>query len=390
MPTIVWAVAAFASGLLAGFGHTPVPALLAAALLAFWAAQDVAPTASLLYLFAGWALAVASPAPRTQFGVQPHADSTQFAERSRLRAAHNIDVAFGDDAPLAKALLVADQSEIPREVKNRYADAGIVHMLSISGMHVTITAGSVLLMLHIMRLPPRVASASAVAVVLAYVCMLGFPPPAVRSAVMISVVVGSRALQRHTSRWAALAVGALIPLVRPETVTDLGYQLSVGGMAALIAGGALNRRTVVAHISGWRGKVTRALLISTVATLVTAPLVASAFGRLSLIAPLTNLVADPVLALAQPMLFLAMLLAPWPRAARLVAAASHPLLAAFDAVARIGAGIPHAAIAVALTATAALLLGIAAVAVIVACVSRFPARAALVASVAIVAAVWSG
>ncbi len=368
----------------------PVAALLAAALLAFWAAQDVAPAATLLYLFAGWALAVSSPAPRAQFSIQPRADSTQFAERSRLRAAHNIDVAFGDDAPLAKALLVADQSEIPREVKNRYADAGIVHMLSISGMHVTIIAGSVLLMLHIMRLPQRVASASAVAVVLAYVCMLGFPPPAVRSAVMISVVVGSRALQRHTSRWAALAVGALIPLVRPETVTDLGYQLSVGGMAALIAGGALNRRTVVAHMSGWRGKVTRALLISTVATLVTAPLVASAFGRLSLIAPLTNLVADPVLALAQPMLFLSMLLAPWPGAARLVAAASHPLLAAFDAVARIGAGVPHAAIAVAPTATAALLLGIAAVAVIVACVSRFPARAALVVSAAIVAAVWLG
>ncbi len=367
-----------------------VAALIATALLAWWSAYDIAPAASLLCLAAGLMAGLSSPPPSAHFGVQIRADSTQFAERSRLRAAYNIDVAFGDDAPLAKALLVADQSEIPRDIKDRYADAGIVHMLSISGMHVTIIAGSVLLMLHIMRLPTRVASISAVVVVLAYVFMLGFPPPAVRSAVMVSVVVGSKALQRHTSRWAALAVGALIPLARSETVTDLGYQLSVGGMAALIAAGALGRRSVIASIQGWQGKLARALLISSVATLVTAPLVASAFGRLSVVAPLTNLVADPVLALAQPMLFLAMLLAPWPAAARLVATASHPLLAAFDAVARVGAGIPYAAIAVEPSARVALLFGVAAIAMVVACVSRFPARAGLVASGAIVAAVWFG
>lgn len=390
MPIIVWAVSAFAAGLVAGFGQMWVAVLLALALLACWCASGAAPPASLMCLAAGFLVALASRPPPTHFAGQASADSTLFAERARLRAAHNIETAFGDDAALAKALLVADQSEIPPDIKNRYADAGIVHMLSISGMHVTIIAGAVALVLQLLRLPTRVASIGAVVVVVAYVWMLGFPPPAVRSAVMVSVVVASTAFQRHTSRWAALAVGALIPLVNPQTVVDLGYQLSVGGMAALIAAGSLCRRTVLARVDGRMGTVFRALVVSTVATLVTAPLVASTFGRLSVIAPLTNLVADPVLALAQPMLFLTLVLAPWPIAARFVAAASHPLLAAFDSVASVAAGVPFAAISVAPSGTTALLLGVTALAMVVACCSRFPARAALVATGALGVAVWLG
>lgn len=391
MPAIVWGAVAFAAGLIAGFGHMWNAALLAVAFLALLSVSDSVPVAAILCMVAGFVLAVSSPATPAHFGTaQSGADSTQFAEHARLRAARNIDVAFGEDAPLAKALLVADQSEIPRDIKDRYADAGIVHMLSISGMHVTIIAGSVALVLQLLRLPVRVASITSVCIVVLYVWMLGFPPPAVRSAAMVSVVVGSRALQRHTSRWAALALGALLPLLKPDTVTDLGYQLSVGGMAALIAAGALIKRTRVARWTGWRAALARAVTASTIATLVTAPLVAATFGRLSIVAPVTNLLADPVLALAQPMLFLAMVLAPWPDAARFVASASHPLLSAFDAIARAGASVPHAAIAVSPSGTVAVMTGIAAVATVAACVSRFPARAALVASGALCAAVWIG
>jgi hypothetical protein len=51
-----------------------------------------------------------------------------------------------------------------------------------------------------------------------------------------------RALQRPTSPWAALAIGGWIPLLSPRTVLELGYQLSLCGMAALTAAGAVARR----------------------------------------------------------------------------------------------------------------------------------------------------
>jgi competence protein ComEC len=128
--------------------------------------------------------------------------------------------------------------------------------------------------------------------------------------------------------------------------------------------------------------------VSTIATLVTAPLVACWFGRLSLIGPLTNLVADPVIALVQPMLVLALVLSPWPEAGRFVASAAHPLLIAFEAIARYAASLPHAAIDVSVSPMAIALSVVAAMALLVACASRLPGRALAVAAGAVCLTVW--
>ena len=55
-----------------------------------------------------------------------------------IRAAigRSIDRAFRDDAPLARALLVADTRTLDPALRDRFAAAGIIHMLSISGLHV--------------------------------------------------------------------------------------------------------------------------------------------------------------------------------------------------------------------------------------------------------------
>ena len=89
----------------------------------------------LVLIFAAAAvIAAASPPPERPTG--RHAAPADFLSRVRARAARSIDHTFADDAPLARALLIADQSQIPTEMRDRYAAAGIVHMLSISGLHV--------------------------------------------------------------------------------------------------------------------------------------------------------------------------------------------------------------------------------------------------------------
>jgi competence protein ComEC len=173
-------------------------------------------------------------------------------------------------------------------------------------------------------------------------------------------------------------------------VLEVGYQLSVVGVAALIAGGALVRRVVPRRVDGWRRTLLAGLIVSTVATIVSAPLVAWTFGRISLVGPITNLVAAPLMALAQPTLFLGLLLAPAPSVASVVGDAAHPLLAAFDAIALAGSSVPGGWMAVSPTVTAAALAGVASVALIVACVSRFPGRALVIGSAALVLLVWDG
>lgn len=252
-------------------------------------------------------------------------------------------------------------------------------MLSISGLHVAVIAAAMELLFQVARLSRRSALVGAFITTGVYVAVIGAPAPALRSAAMLAVSMISRLMQRPTSPWAALAIGAFAPLYDPRTVLDVGYQLSVLGMSALIAGGALGRRHIEARWSGWKARISRELLTSLVVCAVTAPLVAWTFGRVSLIAPISNLIAGPVIALAQPLLFLTLLLAPVGPLGRFCAQAVHPLLSGFDWIASLAASVPFGAIGVSTTWITAILAGIAAAALVVACVSRLPARPAIVA-----------
>jgi competence protein ComEC len=309
--------------------------------------------------------------------------------RAKARASRSIDAIFRSDAPMAKALLIADQHQVPPEMRDRYARAGIIHMLSISGLHVAIIAGAVLLLLRLARLPPDAAAMGSLVVIAVYVAIIGAPPPALRSAAMLAVGAISRVWQRPTSPWAAWAAGAFVPLVEPRTVLDLGYQLSVAGIAGLIASGALARRLLAPRLSGLKLKIGRELITSVVASVVSAPLVTWYFGRISLIAPLANLAAGPVITILQPALFLALIFAPFPNIARFFAIAAHPLLAAFDGVASTAAQIPGSSLQVTPAYFTVVAGGVAVTAMLVATLSRHPGRPLVIGAAALSIAAWS-
>ncbi|HWJ21078.1 MAG TPA: ComEC/Rec2 family competence protein, partial [Gemmatimonadaceae bacterium] len=166
----------------------------------------------------------------------------------RAHAARAIGRTFGGDSALALALLVADTRSLTPELRDRFAAAGLVHVLSISGLHVAVIAAALLLAFQGLRLPRVAATAGAVGATALYVAMIGAPAPAVRAGTMLAAAAASRLLQRPTSPWASLALGAWLPvLLDPRAVLDLGFQLSVAGMASLVASGALARRVLRAR-----------------------------------------------------------------------------------------------------------------------------------------------
>ena len=373
-------------------------------------------------LAAGDIVHVAGRAMATARGVRLSVDSVYTRPgRDRLRATRGqagvtIDRLFGDRAPLVRALVIADQDGIATSVRDRFADAGLVHMLSVSGMHVAIIASALLTITAAMRLPPTVGAMSSLALILAYVAMLGAPAPAVRSAVMLLTVMLSTAWQRPLHEWTALALGAIIPTVQPLVVLDLGWQLSVSGMAALVAARAILRRWqpyalsrpasprggvsgawheavrstqrwLVTRRGVWRWLV-RETITGVVATVVTAPLIAWTFGRVSLLAPITNILAGPIVAFLQPALFLALLTSALEPLAQLIADASALPVALLDRIAGIAAAMPFAVLHVAPTLPAAIGAGLASVAVVRATAARRAGPWLVRGAVALVAAVW--
>lgn len=336
----------------------------------------------------------------------PHATQrTDWLRAIRGRTGDVIDRDFGRNAPLVRALLIADQDGIPATVRDTYANAGLVHLLSVSGLHVAIIAGSLLTLAGTLRLSRTSAFFVSLIVIIAYVAVLGAPAPAVRSAVMLAVVGISERWQRPTHPWTALALGAVLPTVQPAVVFDLGYQLSVSGMAALVAARALLRRLRqldasrcprrlrpvlrrIRHAHGWWYGLFREGLTGTVATVVTAPIVAWTFGRLSVVAPLSNIVAGPIVAFLQPALFLALLLSPWPTLSKWIADASMLPIALLDVVARLAARIPHASVLFTPTLAGAICAGIAAAAFVWATGSRRWMPGLLVAVLSLSIAIW--
>ena len=313
-----------------------------------------------------------------------------WLDRLRARARAQVHALYGADDALPAALLLADTEGITPELRARYADAGLVHLLAISGLHVGLVAAALELVLRLLRLSRAGATLGAAIGSLAYVALLGFPPAALRAGAMLAVLALSRLAQRPTSPWAVLALGATIPLADGVQVAGaIGYQLSVLGVAALIAGGRVGRRwPALAELRGWRGDLARGLLSSTAATVASAPLVAWHFGRLSVVGPLANLVAGPVVAFLQPLLFLSLVLAPARGAALLAADAARPVLALLDRVAAAAASLPGASMEVAPTLATAICGGVIIGALLVASAAVFPARALLVAAAAAVTALW--
>ena len=299
-----------------------------------------------------------------------------------------LDERFGVNAPLVRALLIADMRDLSPAVRERFASAGLSHMLSVSGLHVGLIAVAVALVAQVAGLARRRADLLVVALTTLYVAMIGAPLPAVRAAAMLAAVSLSVAMQRPTSAWAVLAVSALAPLLDPSSATDLGFQLSMVGMVALVASGTLAKRVSWLRTPGWRGSLARGLVTSTVATLLTAPLVAATFGRISLVAPITNLVAAPLMAALQPMLFLVLLLLPLGGLSQFVADACHPLLAAIDRVAIAGAALPGASLPVVPDQVGMLLASAAGVTFVLACVARAFVRPVLAGASCIVLLIW--
>jgi competence protein ComEC len=222
-------------------------------------------------------------------------------ERLRRRVAAGITRALpdGPSAAVLQGLSVGVRGRIPGELWDAFAATGVAHLMAISGLHVTGCAIGALALLRLARRLPgvtRVAhwiwfeSGCVVAVTAAYAWLSGASAPALRTLAMVAIAALLRLSRRHWSLFEALALaaGCLIS-ADPLSVTSAGLWLSFVATATLLA--------LTPEAAGWSGRVA-AFARAQIAVLVTlAPVLAAAFGRVSLIAPFANAIAIPLFSL---------------------------------------------------------------------------------------------
>jgi competence protein ComEC len=217
---------------------------------------------------------------------------------------------FPKTAGLAAALIWARKEGLDPEIREAFARAGTAHLLAISGFHVGVVAGLLLLLLGSLGPPHAARFLLATVGVWLYVSAIGAPDAALRAALLFSALALGRLWNRSVSPLGALASAFLIfLLLDPGALTRSGFQLSFAGALGLV----LSYRSVRDWLSSKsRGRllpsVIMAVAAGVAATLATLPLVAWHFGRVSLIGIPVTLLAAPLVALAIPGIFGSLLL----------------------------------------------------------------------------------
>lgn len=138
---------------------------------------------------------------------------------------------------LLQAMLAGDETGMDSDLRNAYAQTGIIHIVSISGSHVAVVFAIVSGMLWWLRNKKYAALKYLVALlpVWFYVLMAGSPPSAVRAAVMFTILAGGMLLQRNPQPLNTLLAAAFFLLcANPAWLFSVGFQLSFVAVLSLI------------------------------------------------------------------------------------------------------------------------------------------------------------
>lgn len=261
-----------------------------------------------------------------------------------LRAAlRDVAGVLGEDqAGLLPGLVVGDTSALPVRVEEEFLDAGLSHLMAVSGANVAIVCGAVLLLARGLRAGPRLSAVLAGAVLVGFVVLVGYEPSVLRAGVMGAVGLLALVLGRRRSAVPALAAAVcLLVAFDPAMATSMGFALSVVATAGLVFLAprwteAMARRRVPVGVA-------EALAVPVAAFLATAPVIAGMAGEISVVSVVANLVAAPVVA---PITVLGVLAAalslPWPAAAEVLVHVTGPGLSWLVFVAREASGVPGA------------------------------------------------
>lgn len=201
-----------------------------------------------------------------------------------------------DHGPIMMTLLFGGSyDELPEGVIQSFSDTGIVHILSVSGSHISLVLSFLTLAGRWVRLPERIIILLSITGVLGYSVMAGWVPPVIRAVIMGILSAGGLLFNRDKDALNLLGAAVLCMLLwNPLLLYDVSFQLSAGASLGILlfyrpAAGQLKR------ISWLPRFIAEGIALSVSAQLITIPLVLYNFHRLPSYFILSNLWVTPFL-----------------------------------------------------------------------------------------------
>jgi competence protein ComEC len=251
---------------------------------------------------------------------QPAYAIERLRHHIRARFAASLPAETHPWAGILVALVIGDQKAIQGDLWTTFNRTGTTHLMSISGLHVTMVAALFGWLVNLvwrrvpalaLRLPAQKAGILAAGLAaFGYALLAGFAVPAQRTLYMLLVAVLAMLSGRLAAPSRTLLLALLVVLlVDPWAVLAAGFWLSFAAVGALLYIGSAQ----VGEGPGWRQRMRNWGAVQWAATLASLPILLLIFQQFSLVSPLANALAIPVISfVVTPLALVGAIISWWP------------------------------------------------------------------------------
>lgn len=216
-------------------------------------------------------------------------------DRARARLADSCDALFNrKTSAIVKAFYFGNQDYIDKITMNDFKRAGVLHILSASGLHVAVVAAIPLFILGLFRVNRKVTVMAAAAVVALYLYLTDMPVSLLRACLMFFLFAAQRVMDRRGNVFNALFLSAAVILALfPGELYSLGFQLSFGATLGILLFHGPYRKTM-----SWLPKpIADPLALTLSAQVLVLPVLLSQVGEINLTGLLSNIIVVPLMSL---------------------------------------------------------------------------------------------
>lgn len=206
----------------------------------------------------------------------------------------------GDNGALALALLIGDKSYLSNEAYSNFKSAGVTHLMAVSGLHTSLWGMGLLYLFKKLKISDKISAPVIIFILFIFAGLASFSKSVIRSLIMISVILISRAVSRRADSLNSLGLAVFIICLNPFAAVDLSTLLSVSAALGIIIGNSRAVNRVKKHeiknktLNYMLEKVISSLTVTLCVFIATMPVMFLFFGSVNIISFISNIVMVPL------------------------------------------------------------------------------------------------
>lgn len=213
----------------------------------------------------------------------------------------------GDDAVLARGLILGGSGGFSKNIKTNLQNSGTSHLVAVSGYNVSIIT---IMLFGFVRavFSRRAAIITTITAIIIFCLLTGGSASVVRASIMGLIFILAKLVGRRGATLNSLFVAALaMSLINPYVIFDVGFQLSFAATFGLILGAEVFSVSKLKISKPYLAIILEILFSTVLAQVFTLPILLSTFGKVSLVAPITNLLILPIVPLSMAIVALTLI-----------------------------------------------------------------------------------